>query len=154
MSETVKLLSQKKAYVGTDGKFLYSTDVNTIALVLYNCTGVPEKTEESPYKEEESSTFTCYGKKYSINKVYEQIHGELPGPILMSRLRDNILPDDQLDPLRLERADINAPLLVFLDKDVYRVLDGNHRLAKAAKLGKRWMRCYVISQDTLDKARI
>lgn len=39
IAEVDKYLSQKRAYVGTDGKLTSSTNVSTVALVLHNLTG-------------------------------------------------------------------------------------------------------------------
>lgn len=152
--EAKTLLSQKKAYVGTDGKFLYSTAVNTITLVLHNCTGEPDELDKPAYQEEASSSFTYQGKQYSVNKVNTLLVGAESGPVLMSRLKDSIVPPEMLNAKTLERVDINTPLLVAYDKEKYTVLDGNHRLAKAAQVGKRWVRCFIVSPEILSKARI
>lgn len=39
VAEIDNFLSKKKAYVGTDGRFISSVDVDTVALVLHNLTG-------------------------------------------------------------------------------------------------------------------
>jgi len=41
VQEIKDFLSKKKAYIGTDGKFIASTGVNTVELVLFNLTGEP-----------------------------------------------------------------------------------------------------------------
>lgn len=39
VNEVNKYLNSKKAYVGTDGKFIASTNVDTVSFVLFNMTG-------------------------------------------------------------------------------------------------------------------
>lgn len=39
IAEVDKYLSQKRAYVGTDGRLIYSTNVSTVSLVMHNLTG-------------------------------------------------------------------------------------------------------------------
>lgn len=43
IAEAERFFKMKKAYIGTDGKLLYSTSVDTVELVLHSLTGDPEQ---------------------------------------------------------------------------------------------------------------
>lgn len=55
-----------------------------------------------------------------------------------------------LDSKRVDRADYRFPLLVFNGV----VLDGAHRLAKAIRDGVSIVPVHLITQETLDKAKL
>ena len=50
-----------------------------------------------------------------------------------------------IDEERVNRVDINFPILVLVDGDtILSILDGNHRVTKAQRAGMSTMKCYVV----------
>lgn len=83
------------------------------------------------YQEETTSTFTHHSQKYNLNKLLS-ITASRPIQTIPTKDLVWILDFTTVDPQRIEKADINSPLLV-IKEDQYIVLDGAHRLAKAVQ---------------------
>jgi len=110
------------------------------------------------YQEEPESIFTHNGKKYNLNKLFR----------LVDKIEDNEVPVDQLvwifefdDPYnettRIENADTTIPILVTWlvedNRSQLVVLDGLHRLAKAASENKLVIPCKYVTNEILDKCK-
>lgn len=107
------------------------------------------------YQEEESSTFTHNGKLYSLNKLFEQTYTLKPTILDLSKV-EWILKDSYVDPVRLEKADIEIPILVIHDQTLklWVVLDGTHRVAKATKLKLKNIPAIIVTEEMLKQALI
>lgn len=101
------------------------------------------------YREGKESTFTHFGKEYYVDDLIALTNGEKPRLISVSQL-DWIFDYTTPDPERVENASLHYPLIVtrdFVDgKDRFIVVDGTHRLAKAVKLGKKQVYCYLLNK--------
>ena len=75
--EVSEFLKKRHAYVGADGKFLYDVGTDTVNIVLANCTGNPVVNKKLDYREENSSTFTHWGKEYNLNKIFSTSTNQL-----------------------------------------------------------------------------
>lgn len=84
------------------------------------------------YHEEKGGSFTHDGDKYDLNALFKLTAKE---PLAFFKVKDLkwILPETELDPERVEKADVSAPILVTEYKHKWVVLDGAHRLARAVK---------------------
>ena len=106
------------------------------------------------YREEENSTFTSYGKTYSVNRLYEQIESNnLPIQAFLVKDLEWIIKYGTPDPERLKNADLKAPICVVQEERLC-VVDGFHRLCKAKKENVKELRGYLIPKSILEKARI
>ena len=87
-----------------------------------------------PYQEPGKSQVTHEGRKYDLNAVLRMADQQ-------TQMRNvdelaQLLENAKVDPERVDKVDITAPLLVTKDrKGQDAVLDGMHRLAKAKQLG-------------------
>ena len=93
----------------------------------------------APYKEHENSRLQHNGKRYTVNKLLEQTR-TVPTTSFKTEDLKWILDPEQvkqvnLDPERVEAANLRAPLLVGTYQGRPVVLDGAHRLAKAVRDG-------------------
>lgn len=147
-------MGKKKAYVGTDGKFLYDVGTDTVSIVLANCTGDPVIEKKLEYREEDDSNFSHHGKLYSLNKVYEQLTLDATQPLLLKWIDDQIADPSNLSTQRFEKADSSVPVIVIKEGEKIWLLDGNHRTAKAKSEGKKWVRAYYITEEILANAKV
>lgn len=102
------------------------------------------------YSEGRESTFTHFGKEYYVDDLIALTNNKSVGSLEISRL-DWVFEYSTPNEERVDSADLSVPIIVTKDivdgKTRYIVLDGLHRLAKAIKLGKKTVHCYVIPKD-------
>ena len=99
------------------------------------------------YQEGEGSSFTHHGKLYDLDKLL-RIADTLKQQTVSVADCEWILAYDTPDSRRKENADLTKPVLVSVEKGVYYVVDGLHRLAKATETGVRSLPAkFVSSQD-------
>lgn len=84
------------------------------------------------YQEEAGSSFTNNNVEYDLNAIFD-IEDELPLYHLDVIDLVWILEWDDPDPKRVARADDDIPIIVSIWRHKLVVLDGLHRLAKAAE---------------------
>ena len=65
------------------------------------------------YQEEDDSTFTHYGKEYSLNVLFKETVNNPISTIEFDKVKW-ILNGTHLDPERVKRADVIVPILVFI----------------------------------------
>lgn len=161
IAETETFFKQRSAYVGTNGKLLYSAAVDTVELVLHSMTGDPIRPAMEnnslldalgSYQEEAASSFTHWGVKYNLNDVLDMSEAIKPIPVSMQRLEWNVVKT--LDPKRIAAADTTVPLIAIQEKGKVYVLDGNHRLVKLHNEQATQAMVKFITPDILDIARI
>ena len=110
----------------------------------------------TPYQEEEGGTFESNGVHYDLNKIFRAVHGLPVYEIKVNRLkwladRDTL---QKVDPQRVDRADLTAPLLVTFTNGRALVVDGFHRLVKALQTNKPTLPYRRVSKEVLDSAAI
>ncbi|BAW19302.1 putative RNA polymerase beta prime subunit [Ralstonia phage RP31] len=163
IAEAEKFFQTKKAYIGTDGKLLYSCAVDTVELVLHSLTGEPAKPAVESfslvnalegYQEEEGGSFSHWGVKYDLNDVLDVAEHIKPETVKMSDVEWNVKDAKDLDAERVKNADTQFPLIAIREKGKIYVLDGNHRLRKLYDQGVKEVQIKFIDQDTLDIARL
>lgn len=153
IAECEDFFNSKRAYVGTDGKFINRTDVYTVELVLRNMTApTPAVVATEAY--EGAGTFTHWGVDYDLGVVYAEARDLEVQTVPMEDLLDNLKPLDELDARRLQRTHTSIPLICVKEKGVIYVLDGNHRLYKLHKQGVKEVKVKFIDQAILDLARV
>lgn len=154
MVEVTDFMKKRKAYVGTDGKFLYPIGTDTVNIVLRNMTGEPRVLKMLDYRLPESAVFTVDGKKYHANKVLEQLQLDKTRPILLNKLGAQVSEQNYSDAV-----DWSVPVIIHeraKEKDgaLWDLLDGFKRVAKAQADGRLWVRAYVVTDEMLAKALI
>ena len=169
IEEAKNFFETKKAYVGTDGKLLYSCAVDTVELVLHSLTGEPVMPKPAVENfsllaslEDESvvdeDTFTYDGARYSVNDVADMVRHRTAEYVGMSQLDQYV--DDTLDQNRVSVTDIARPLFVMQDGQgmlsgkFIKILDGKHRLKKLYDQGSDAVQVIFVDQDMLDIARL
>lgn len=164
-----KFFKTKKAYVGPDGKFLYSCAVETVELVLHSMTGEPvipkpanekfslmDALEEHPT--ENDKLITRDGLKYSLNDIHDMIHHKRPETVAMEHIDQHI--DDALPKETIAQADTTIPLIGIregrgtLSGEYTYILEGQDRLKKLHDQGNNSAQVIFIDQDILDIARV
>lgn len=164
IAEAEKFFKTRKAYLGSDGKLLYSCAVDTVELVLHSLTGNPVMSKVGTeslldalevYQEEDDSTFSHWGVQYRLNDVFDMIRHRKPETISMDLIVENNLMDvAKLNKKRLAAADTKHPLIAIREGKNIFVLDGNHRLRKLFDEGAEEVQVIFIDQDILDIARV
>jgi len=106
------------------------------------------------YREEESSTFTHEGRKYSLNAVLSLVEDDPIQRMEIGRLIW-VLDFADADPIRVRRADVSAPILIAPSKSgLPTVVDGLHRLQKAKEIGLKSLPYFFVSERVLKLAEI
>jgi hypothetical protein len=155
IEETNAFFKTKRAYIGTDGKIIYSCAVSTVELVVYNLTGEPDMgLAVEVYQESDDPTFTYNGSTYSLNKVLALSAEIKPISVEMSEFNGRVRAKDQLDKLRLMAADTSYPLLGIVDNKRYYVLDGQHRLYNLSRVNAKAVSMVLTSEAILQAALI
>jgi hypothetical protein len=176
IAEADKFFKTKKAYVGTDGKFLYSCAVDTVELVLHSMTGeplVPKTGNEdfslidtlnvAPEEQQNNDVFSFAGVKYSMVDIRDMVQHRTPEEI---SFHDIVVSKEMHDDYRLfehcadEVRDVTLDEPVIAIRNQYGIIDIPHQ-ADIAKVRKvyfsddiRKVPVVFIDQDTLDIARI
>ena len=108
--------------------------------------------KDQVYQEEPGGTFTHDGVEYDLNVLLRLTASQTPQLVSVRKL-EWVLEYDTPDPLRVARADLNAPVIVMHDrkdgKERWTVLDGLHRLALAKKLNVRFIRARIVEPEIL-----
>ncbi len=112
------------------------------------------------YDEPSDSSFTHDGDEYDLNAVLEATKNMKPKDIDVA----DMLWVFEYDPMkyqdgkRIFKADLSAPILVSKIKEGKEtrivVLDGDHRLAKAALTGVKTLPSIMVSKDFLKQFKI
>lgn len=157
IAECEDFFNSKRAYVGTDGKFINRTDVYTVELVLRNLTSdLPpqQKLATEGYQEEAGGTFSHWGVEYDLNHVLAAAESIPYKTVLMKDVDWNVKPLEELDAGRVKNADISFPLIAIKEKNTIYVLDGNHRLRKLYDSKALTVRIKFIDEEILAAARL
>lgn len=127
-----------------------------------------ERLQESileSYQEERNSTFENNGKKYTLNKIFNDSE-DLPVEEFSIGKLDWVLDYDmaRLDELkselkRVEDSDFNIPILIWKDvsqdkKEQWIIVDGVHRLAKAITKNKKVIKVKKLTDEIMNNALI
>lgn len=104
------------------------------------------------YQEEETSTFTHWGKNYNLNSVLAAIEKRPVRDIPLKAVAWCI--EDDLDEARVNAADTSHPLIISKEDGVYYVLDGNHRLKKLSDEGATSVPVKYITEKELQAAKV
>jgi len=108
-----------------------------------------------PYQEEEGGTFESNGVRYDLNQIFRAVAALPILTIKVNRLKWVIDPHAQIDQARVDRADLDAPLLVTtMSNGRQLVVDGLHRLVKAVQKGVPALPYHRVSPQVLEDARI
>lgn len=103
------------------------------------------------YSEPDTSTFTHEGSEYDLNGLLSATVGAEPINLKVESLTWILKWDPMTakDELRIQNADLQAPILVTHTKDGWVVLDGIHRLVKAQREHAHTIKAVVVSPDLL-----
>ena len=104
---------------------------------------------EYAYREESTSTFTHDGVEYNLNCVLSAA-ADIPSQMTpVSQLVWLLDEAGYYDSNRVNSADLDAPLLIVKWNNRMVVLDGLHRLSKAAQMGVPLIRTVTIPESYL-----
>lgn len=167
IEEAKRFFTLRKAYIGNNGKLLYSTSMDTVERVLHSLTGDPvvAATESlslmdslrdglETYQEAEGDSFTHHGVRYDINDVFDMAEAIKPIKVKLASLVGNVKNTNELDPKRVAQADVSVPIIAIREEGRIYVLDGNHRLYKLYHDQATSIYVKFINQDILDIARM
>lgn len=118
---------------------------------VLNNSNAPRK--KNPYQEEKDSTFTHANVEYDLNKVLKEVDADSPITVPVSDLVW-ILSFGKADKDRLEKANYNFPILVHKWKGKLAVIDGFHRLRKAANENVKNLKVKIVSDEVLNSAKL
>jgi len=180
--EVQNFFNSKRAYVGTDGRFINDTNVDTIAHVLRNVTGrrsydlpkhkenrmvqgnksttnlnnqnstVKQETKEPVYSEGADSLLTHNGATYQLDKLFELTRDLPVVRFPLDKLKWNV-DSGTPDPDRVDKADPSVPILVTHENGRDIILDGLHRSTKALRAGETSIPTRIVPADLLAQAK-
>lgn len=107
-----------------------------------------------PYQEEEGGYFESDGVSYDLNYIWRALKDAPVEKIHVSKLKWLLDHVEGLDEERVQRADLDAPLLVTLYKGHELVVDGIHRLAQAVREGVTTLPYQRVSSKLMAQAVI
>ena len=153
--EIKKLLNSRNYYVGTDGRISFSIETDTVRYLMKTMTGHPVVVAKESYREGKDSTVTHNKKKYSIDKLLEQIEKNktVPTTFSVSEL-EWVLAYDTPDPKRVESADTAVPGIVTYLNHRPVIIDGLHRLQKAKQENKKYLKAFIVTDEMLENAQV
>lgn len=167
ISEKEKFFKTKKAYIGTDGKLLYSCAVETIELVLHSLTGEPvvpvaavesfslmDGLNDADVPADDDNTFSYMGVKHSIADIEDMISHRTPEVVPMEEVQWNLGGKPELSGPRVATAPTVYPLVGIRDYCKTHILIGDHRLQKLHSKGAKEVSIIFVDQDMLDIARM
>lgn len=102
------------------------------------------------YREGPKSTVTHQCHDYNVDDLLDVVATHRLVQIPLSKV-EWILEETQVEPERVESADIDYPIIVLHQRNQYIVLDGAHRLTKAKRLGEKTIAAKVIVPAELPK---
>lgn len=114
------------------------------------------------YQEEPGGTFTNDGREYDLNKVLADVD-DFPKVLFFTQDLKWLLDSDESDATvnfdradirRIEQADLSTPILVAYYGSRFVVVDGLHRLIKAVRGKKRFMRGVLVPTEVLDRDEV
>lgn len=106
------------------------------------------------YQEEDGPTDGAFhdGNLYSVNKLVELTQDTPVQQISVADLMWH-LPYDGMNNDRMSAADLSVPILVTMMQGKYVVLDGAHRLTKAATTGVDTIPAKLVTKEMLQQAK-
>lgn len=99
--------------------------------------------------QEHESTFESDGTMYDLNRIFRQTHGDTVHTIDLDKLVWVLKFVKGYDPERVQRSDVDVPILVAKVDGRMLVVDGLHRLIKARNSGATTMRCIYVSDSVM-----
>lgn len=119
-------------------------------------TGIPRKKREAAQETTpEDITFVFGDVKYSMLKILEMVKANPEMREIPITKLDWVLGHETKDPVSMQAADSEQPLIVTPFKmGTYVTIDGLYRLAKGVDQGKQNMFAYVLSTSQFEAARI
>lgn len=105
------------------------------------------------YQEERDSSVTHDGRRYSLNRLFRLTQND---PVIMVQVSDLVwltTEGPSPDPTRVEKADLDAPILITLWNHRLVVLDGWHRLHKAMKVSRADLPARYVTEVYLAQSR-
>lgn len=165
VEEAKNFFRSKRAYISTEGKILYSVNIDTVKLVSFNMTGDPDLSLAM-----ESIGDIPWGWKDSAGKVWgderllpvaqdvadidlialaknQEVHD-----VALSEL--TMLNYGKLDPHKLLKADPQEPLVALRSEGALKLIDGYHRLHKLSLQGAESTKVHILSEDDLSASQM
>src|ERR1035437_1041422 len=105
------------------------------------------------YQEEPGGSFTNDDKEYDLKDAVQDVD-DYPKVLFFTKDLRWVLKYDRPDKERVEKANLNSPILVTYYEDKFVVIDGLHRLAKAVKEKEKHIIGKVVPYEILDNDEI
>lgn len=114
---------------------------------------VLESWSKDTYQEEDGGTFTHNGIDYDINLIFKLTEHS---KVVKFKVKDLkwVLEYDNPDPVRVDKADLSAPILVHKLGNELVAVDGLHRLAKAVRDGVETLPGKWVTDEMLKQAQV
>lgn len=113
--------------------------------------------EKLGYSEGHESTFSHAGSKYSVDKAISQVAKQPIVDVLVKDLKwvfDEEESNTTTDPDRVQKADLQHPIILAKWNGKLVPVDGAHRLKKAINEGKTHIKAKMITPEQLEAAKL
>lgn len=104
--------------------------------------------------QEYESTFSNNHRTYDLNKIFKFVHNKKTRLLDISKLKWMFKHIDKLNKNRINKADINIPIIITKENDRYIVVDGMHRLQKSINNNKTVIPYKYLSKKELNQSLI
>lgn len=151
INEVKDFLKSRRAYVGTDGRLLYSTAVDTIQLVLHNMTEPPE--EEIIPGNESMSLESLIPSSYDIARMVSDFKTARPTLVPTSKFEHMFDDLNALDPNDVETdGDVKRSIFCkYNNEGVLELIEGKYDLAKNVQQLYDSVPTFILTNEQLEK---
>lgn len=161
----------KRAYISTEGRLLYSCNIDTVKLVAHNMTGEPDMTAAIESIGDipagwTDSTGKVWGEEFlkgtpvvaddKVSYTFEDIVELAKTKPVQTVNVGDIQPAHtrKLDPYNLLNAKMDEPLVCFRTDGVLKLIDGYHRLHKLNLQGVQEAKIQILDEDEMTATQL
>ncbi len=103
--------------------------------------------------QEHKSLFSHNNKNYDLNKIFKIVHNKPIKQFPINKLKW-ILKYSYLKQNRINKSDINYPIIITKEKNKFFVVDGIHRLSKLAENNIQFVNVKFLTNKELNSTLI
>lgn len=106
------------------------------------------------YQESGTSLFESEGSVYDLNKIFQLSHSLPTARIEISEILWQHCSQGGLDKNRVDKADLNVPILVTPTLEGWLVLDGEHRTEKGIRENLKTLPVKILTREDFESTLV
>ena len=100
------------------------------------------------------STFTHNVDTWDINTLVNLTHHQTPTEFPLETLMNFMRCNPVTDWKRVEKADLEAPILIYLRNDDIIIVSGKHRVTKALSEKRSFIKSHILTAQQMEQAKV